>query len=162
MSIHDKELERAASHEAGHAAVAVHLSVPFECVEVRRDGTGGVHLPSSTDADESTFPELARKQVVVAYAGRAAQRMFHPDQPDCEIAQCSSDDLAKIQNIVRDFPKIDSERAKAVAESLVHELCMTIREIANALLRSKTLILTQEVVRKISTSTLHSEADKDK
>jgi hypothetical protein len=149
MHLFDKELRRSASHEAGHAAVAVHLAVPFECVEVRPDGTGGVHLPSSTDADESTIPQLARKQVIVAYAGAAAQRMFHPDQPDREITQCSFDDRAKIQNIVQDFPEIDSEQAKAEAESLIHELRAVIQETSDALLRSETLTLIQEDVQKI-------------
>jgi len=57
-------------------------------------------------------------------------------------------------DILHDFPEIDPERAKAEAESLVHELRVPIRKIANALLLSETLILTQEVIREIYTATV--------
>lgn len=126
--------------------------MPFDYVEVRIDGTGGVHLPGS--GDESALPELARKQVIVAYAGAAAQRMFHPDQPDSEITQCSNDDRAKVQKIVKDFPEIKLEQARAEAD-LVRELRAVIQEIANALLRSETSILTQEAAKEIYVAATH-------
>ena len=75
--------------------------------------------------------------------------MFHPDQPDSEITQCSSDDRAKVQNIVKDFPEIKLEEARVEAESLVRELRAVIQEIANALLRSETSILTQDAAKEI-------------
>ena len=36
----EEEEKRAASHEAGHAVISVHLEVPFECVEINADGEG--------------------------------------------------------------------------------------------------------------------------
>ena len=136
----EEEEKRAASHEAGHAVISVHLEVPFECVEINADGEGIVHLPSGVAVDESVWRELARRQVIVAYAGAAAQRMLHPDQHESEISQCSRDDRDKIQNIATEFPDVEiGEGAETRARLLVQEFREVIEKTANALMRKRKL-----------------------
>jgi len=63
-------------------------------------------------------------------------------------------DRAKIQNILHDFPEDRSGRAKAEAESLVHELRVADPKDSERIVLSETLILTQEVIREIYTATV--------
>jgi hypothetical protein len=58
------EFERAASHEAGHAAVSVHLGMRFHPVTIRPSGMyDGSLEPDLSLEDESKAAEIARRQV---------------------------------------------------------------------------------------------------
>jgi len=147
------ELKRAASHEAGHAAVSVHLGMRFHPVTIHSSGMyDGSLEPDLSLEDESRAAEIARKQVVIAYAGAAAQRMLHPEQPESQIIQCSESDQTKIKGIVTDFPSIGTEleQAEREAASLVQQLRNVVRAIANALLSKR--ILTWEEAKRIHTA----------
>ena len=147
------EFKRSASHEAGHAAVSVHLGMRFQAVTICSSGMfDGSLEPDLSFEDESRAAEIARQQVVVAYAGAAAQRMLHPDQPEREIIQCSESDQTKIKEIVSDFPCIgrELENAEREAASLVQQLLNVIRAIASALLCKE--VLTWDEAKRIYAS----------
>jgi ATP-dependent Zn protease len=134
------EMERAASHEAGHAVASVYLGVPFAYVQIVPDGTGVVYLPENLDISPSELTVLARNQVIVAYAGPAAQRMFYPDQPEHEILQCSEDDRNKIRLISADFPEVEiGKQAEATAKAIVEKLRDVVRKTAERLVKGEKL-----------------------
>jgi ATP-dependent Zn protease len=142
------EIERAAIHEAGHAVASVHLAVPFDYVEIYSNGTGQVHLPETPDIALPQVKDLAQNQIIVAYAGSAAQRLFYPDQQEYEIMQCSNDDMQKIKNIAADFSDVEIGcKAKDRARIIVEELRDAVDEAAQML--RKKWKLTSEEVRKI-------------
>lgn len=138
--LHDLELERAASHEAGHAAVFIHLGLRFRHVTVLPSGEGCVE-PDLTKVDVAQADAVARKQVVIAYAGGAAQKMRHPKQPDHEVRQCAESDHSQIEGIVKDFPllAVTLEQCRLEAEFLVEQLSGVIARIARALLERHTV-----------------------
>jgi ATP-dependent Zn protease len=136
----DLEMERAAIHEAGHAIASVHLGVPFDYVEIAQDGTGALYLPEELDVGPSQLTLLAQKQVIVAFAGPAAQRLFFPHQPEREIRQCSEDDHRKIKAVAQDFPGLEiGKQAEASAKAIVEKFQSAVKQTAEMLLKENTL-----------------------
>ena len=92
------ELIRSAVHEAGHAAVCLHFGVEFDQVTIRQfDGEVSRRL---SESDQRSMSQAARKEIVIALAGAAAQRLFYPDQPEAESFFCSQDDQAYVTKII--------------------------------------------------------------
>jgi hypothetical protein len=88
------------------------------------DGSVEPDLSGEDDESESRISEIARKQVIVAYAGAESQRMLHPEQRESEIAASAEDDYSKITNIAEEckLSCADLERAKQEAALLVQQL----------------------------------------
>lgn len=140
-----EELRRTASHEAGHAATSVHLGLRFHPITIHDagmyDGSVEPDLSAEDSENASRVDEIARKQIIVAYAGAEAQRMFHPEQPEGEIAASAKDDYCKIRNIADEcqLNSADLEDAKQEAALLVQQLRDVIQAMAEILWRNRRL-----------------------
>jgi hypothetical protein len=141
------ELKRSAVHEGGHAVLFVHFGLLFDFVTIRDDGgSDGSIQPIFTEQDKCSnarISQIAREQIIIAYAGAASQRMFYPNQREDEILACSMDDRENIRRIVND-PECgvnDTYPAQAETEaaSLVRKLRGVIEAVADALLQKETL-----------------------
>jgi len=106
-----------------------------------QSGYGG--LANFRDADERNISQRAREQIVIAFAGAAALRMFYPDQPTAEILSRRMNDFEYIKSIVNNpqYGIVEAylKEAEGDAESLVTELRLVIAVIANALFDKKSL-----------------------
>jgi hypothetical protein len=148
-TLYKEELKRTASHEAGHAVIFVHLGLRFHPVNIYSEQPEV--KPDLSGEDESKAAEIARKEIVIAYAGAAAQRMLHPDQPEVEITYESDDDRKNIEDILRDFPSLRAEldQCRKEAASLVQQFRVVIKEVAGVLLkRTLTFGDVEEIYRK--------------
>lgn len=140
-----EELKRTMSHEAGHAAISVRLGLRFHPITIHEvgmyDGSVEPDLSGEDSENKSKVDEIARKQVIVAYAGAEAQRMLHPDQPESEIAAGAHDDYCKIRNIAKEckLSSADLEHAKQEAALLVEQRRDEIQAIAEVLWRNRSL-----------------------
>ena len=140
-----EELRRTASHEARHAATSVHLGLCFHPVAIRRsgmyDGSVEPDLSEEDHENESRILEIARKQMIVAYAGGEAQRMLHPEQSESEIAKSSEDDYRKARSIAEECvsSSIYLGQAKQEAVVLVAQLRDVIEAKAEVLCRNRRL-----------------------
>jgi hypothetical protein len=145
MATPPEELRRTVSHEAGHAAISVHLGLRFHPIKIHDagmyDGSVEPDLSGEDSENKSRVDEIARKQVIVAYAGAEAQRMLHPDQPESEIAASAEDDHCKIRNIAEEckLSSADLEHAKQEAALLVEQFRDAIQAIAEVLWRNRRL-----------------------
>jgi hypothetical protein len=139
------ELRRTASHEAGHAATSVHLGLRFHPITIHvygmYDGSVEPDLSGEDSENKSRVDEIARKQVIVAYAGAEAQRMLHPEQPEIEIAGSANDDYCKITNIAEEckLSDADLQHAKREAAMLVQQLRGVIQAMAEVLWQNRCL-----------------------
>jgi hypothetical protein len=139
------ELRRTASHEAGHAATSVHLGLRFHPITIHvsgmYDGSVEPDLSGEDSENKSRVDEIARKHVIVAYAGAEAQRMLHPEQPEIEIAGSANDDYCKITNIAEEckLSNADLQHAKREAALLVQQLRGVIQAMAEVLWRNRRL-----------------------
>lgn len=140
-----EELKRTMSHEAGHAAISVRLGLRFHPIIIHDigmyDGSVEPDLSGEDSENKSRVDEIARKQLIVAYAGAEAQRMLHPDQPESEIAASAHDDYCKIRKIAEEFKlsSADLEHAKREAALLVEQLRDVIQALAEVLWRNRHL-----------------------
>jgi hypothetical protein len=92
---------RSAVYEAGHAAVCLHFGGRLSEVTLRsRPQSRSDSLANFPDASERNISQLAREQIVIGFAGAAAQRMFYPDQPEAEIVLSARTDFEYVQSIV--------------------------------------------------------------
>ena len=109
------------------------------------DGSVEPDLRGEDGENKSRIAEIARKQVIVGYAGAEAQRMLHPEQAETEIAASAEDDYCKIRNIAEECQLSNAylEHAKREATLLVEQLREVIQAIAEVLWRNRCLTFTE-------------------
>jgi hypothetical protein len=100
-------LERAAYHEAGHAAIWRHFGRPFSFVLITKDGNG---LTSITRSVQFVGPPQAPEpipvdhaELVAAMAGRAAEAIRYPYLPRDELERLSASDEQRARKLIREF-----------------------------------------------------------
>lgn len=148
--IDEKEKSRTAAHEAGHAAVAAHLGLHFHNLKL-----GESCLSPDLENEDTSIAaqlELARKELIVAYAGAEAQQLLHPDQwlGDIMVSAVSDNGICESLREEFGFGQADLRQAKKQAASLVRQLLAAIQEIANRLLHEGELP-ESEVVKIVQT-----------
>jgi hypothetical protein len=100
-------LERAAYHEAGHAAIWRHFGRPFSFVLITEDGNGLTSITRSVQFVGPPQPPRAipvdHAQLVAVMAGRAAEAIRYPDLLRDELERLSSSDERRARGLIREF-----------------------------------------------------------
>lgn len=138
-----------AYHEAGHAVAAWHFGYPLEGVSiVPGEDFGGIsqsqtptfHMnPDYDDAPE--IEEAIRNQVVICYAGRAAQQLFSPRSWRHYHGQGDLETSVEIASYLVPPEQQEALHAQLLQEArtLTKELWGAVEKVAEVLLVEKTL-----------------------
>ena len=112
----DKDLRRAAFHEAGHAVVARFFGLPVgDHLEIADDGSGKTKIGS---ADH--LPRL--DQIAVRLAGVAAQDLFGLPKPRAGYQRAGYHDHGKIIGLVEGLTEAESLKLRNAAYARAREI----------------------------------------
>jgi ATP-dependent Zn protease len=100
-------LERAATHEAGHIVAHWHFGRSVSFAFITPDGNGITSMTQSVqypgEPRQPTRLAADHGQLVAAMAGRAAEALRYPALPKDELVRISQSDEEKASDLVRDL-----------------------------------------------------------
>ena len=157
-----------AYHEAGHAVVHILYGHPIAEITIKPDPVqeslghvvsiyGGI-IANQCVADDALQMELLRQMARASFAGLAAERLYNAeaDPAGAEGDDWHAADLADAFCLGKD-PVLWQRRQAAAATALVRKHRVAVRDVAEALLRRKTLA--PSLARKIVENHVHRVPD---
>lgn len=129
-----KQFKNVATHEAGHALVAYRYDLCLGRITIVPDREAGI-LGSSQSEGESGNGSTDRDQIVVLYAGRAAEYLFFPNDEQTGY----EGDEERAAELLRFQPGGAEQELREMTAEIVAANWREIRELADLLIVEKTI-----------------------